>query len=277
MTDQARPPLQPPQLSECPGDVRPLRKVLVVQHVPYEPLGTLDRLLRAHKIRIRYVNFARLPDAVPVIDDCDALIVLGGPMNVDEQQRHPHLHTELRLIEQALQRQVPVLGICLGAQLLAHALGAAVGRNRQQELGWHRVRLTAAGLRDPVLRHLGAESPIFHWHGDTFAIPSGAEHLAESDLCANQAFRWGRLAYGLQFHLEVDGPLVERWMHVHRQELELCLGPEALSALRLQTARELELAMARGDALFGALLTEFGWRARPKALHLGHRTTGPIR
>ena len=182
MTEPARLPATLLPSSEPRGELRPLRKVLVVQHVPFEPLGTLDRLLRAHKIRIRYVNFARVPDAVPDIGDCDALIVLGGPMNVDEQQRHPHLHTELRLIEQALRQQVPVLGICLGAQLLAHALGAAVGRNPQQELGWHRVRLTPAGLVDPVLRHLGADSAIFHWHGDTFALPHAAQHLAESDL-----------------------------------------------------------------------------------------------
>lgn len=277
MSDQARPPLHCLPLPDLCGDLRPLRKVLVVQHVPYEPLGTLDRLLRAHKIRIHYVNFARVPDAAPDIHDCDALIVLGGPMNVDDQHRHPHLRTELRLIEQALRKQVPVLGICLGAQLLAHALGAAVGRNPQPELGWQRVRLTDHGLRDPVLGRLGAESAIFQWHGDTFAIPHGAEHLAESDLCANQAFRWGRLAYGLQFHLEVDLPLVERWLRVHRQELELHRGPEAVPALRLQTGQEIDGAMARGDALFGALLAEFGWRPRPRALHLGHRATGQIR
>lgn len=277
MADTVRLPealLQPPLA--C-AELPPLRKVLVVQHVPFEPLGTLDRLLRAHKIRIRYINFARAPQAVPDIGDCDGLIVLGGPMNVDEQQRHPHLHTELKLIEQALRKQVPVLGICLGAQLLAHALGAPVGRNPQVELGWHTVRLTPQGLRDPVLKHLGAQSAIFQWHGDTFAIPATAEHLAESDLCANQAFRWGQLAYGLQFHLEVDLPLVERWMRVHQHELELSLGLQAEPALRLQTAREIDGAMARGDALFSALLAEFGWRARPKALHLGHRTTGPIR
>lgn len=263
-------------LAEIGAARPPLRKVLVLQHVPYEPLGTLDRLLRDRRIRIRFCNFARHPDAAPDLDGCDALIVLGGPMNVDEQQRYPHLSTELRLISAALQRGLPVLGICLGAQLLAHALGAAVARLPRAELGWHEVRLLPAGLADPVLRPLGAASPIFHWHGDTFAIPAGATRLAESDLCANQAFRYGRDAYGLQFHLEVDLALIERWLRVHRHELERSAGPEAAQAIRQQSQAWIAAATARGERLFAALLERYGWRPRELPVRLGHRHTAPL-
>lgn len=253
-----------------------LRKVLVLQHVPYEPLGTLDRMLRQRKIRIRFCNFARTPQAQPDLDGCDALIVLGGPMGVADQQRYPHLQTELRLIEAALGQGVPVLGICLGAQLLAHALGAAVTPNPRAELGWHEVRLLPAGLQDAVLGRLGPAAPIFHWHSDTFAIPAGAERLAESDLCAHQAFRYGQRAYGLQFHLEVDQPLIERWLRVHKHELERCDGPQAAAEIRRLNGQWIDAAMARGEALFGALLRQFGWQARPAPLLLGHRSTAPL-
>lgn len=267
---QAFPPADPVE----PGA---LRKVLVLQHVPHEPLGTLDRMLRARKIRIRFCNFARTPEAEPQLSGCDALIVLGGPMNVGDQPRYPHLKTELRLLEAALSQGVPVLGICLGAQLLAHALGAAVGRNNRAELGWHEVRLRPAGLSDPVLGQLGPAAPIFHWHGDTFGIPAGADHLAESDLCGHQAFRYGQRAYGLQFHLEVDQPLIERWLRVHKQELEQSEGPEAAQAIRRQTDLWIAAAMARGERLFGALLGQYGWQAREAPLQLGHRHTVPMR
>ncbi len=271
-------PMTPLEISPIvPARLGPLRKVLVLQHAPYEPLGTLDLMLRQRKIRIRFCNFARTPDAEPDLDDCDALIVLGGPMNVGDQPRYPHLKTELRLIEAALHCGVPVLGICLGAQLLAHALGAEVRRNTRPELGWHEVRLLPSGLADPVLSQLGPAAPIFHWHGDTFAIPAGAERLAESDLCAHQAFRYGKHAYGLQFHLEVDQALIERWLRVHKHELELCDGPEAAQAIRRQNDQWIGPAMARGEALFGALLRQFGWQPRETPLQLGHRSTAPIR
>ena len=129
-----------------------LRNVLVCQHVAVEPLGTLHAMLRARRVRIRYVNFARTPHAQPSLDGYDALIVLGGPMNVDEQERHPHLAVEAELLRQAAARDLPVLGICLGAQLLAHALGGQVGRNPVREHGWHTLELTEAGRADQIGR-----------------------------------------------------------------------------------------------------------------------------
>ncbi len=254
----------------------PLRKILVVQHVPHEPLGTLDKLLRTHKIRIKFVNFSRHPDAVPDIAGYDALIVLGGPMNVDEAHLHPHLRTELRLLEAALRADLPILGICLGAQLLAHVLGAHVGRNRTQELGWHEVRLTAAGQEDPALRHLATGRHVFHWHGDTFGIPQGAALLAESDLCAHQAFRYGRHAYGLQFHLEADEPVIDRWLRIYHDDLTRAQGAEAVQRIRRETRTHLPPMRALGDAVFSDLLRFFGWQERTGPIQLGHRMTVPI-
>lgn len=250
-----------------------MRRVLVFQHVPYEILGTLDPLLRARRIRIRYVNFGRHPDARPDLAGYDAVIVLGGPMNVDEAERFPHLRTELGLIGEALGRGMPVLGICLGAQLLAHALGAAVGRNPVPELGWVDVAPTSAASTDPVLGVLDQPSPIFQWHGDTFDLPPGAELLATSNTCRNQAFRFGKHAYGLQFHLEVDAPLVERWLCVHEAELHRVAGPDAAQRIRAETQRHAAGQFALSQEVFGRLLTTFGWQAREPLRWLGH---GPV-
>ncbi len=247
-----------------------MRRVLVFQHVAYEPLGSLDPLLRSRKIRIRYVNFGREPDAMPELDGYDALIVLGGPMNVDDVEKHPHLGTEQTLLRQACAQAMPVLGICLGAQLLAHAHGAQVGRNVQPELGWTPLSLTSAGQLDPVLRPLGSAGRVFQWHGDTFALPDGAELLATGPTCNHQAFRLGTCAYGLQFHLEVDPRLVDRWLRVHAAQLATVLGPDAAAEIAAETRQRAASNHAAAQAVFGAWLDAAGWQPRARALASGH-------
>lgn len=187
-------------------------KLLVFQHVAREINGTLDPLLRDEGFRIRYVNFARHPDARPEIDGYDALVVLGGPMNVDEDHLHPHLKHEVGVIREALDRERPILGICLGAQLLAHALGAHVGRASRAEIGWHDVALEPAAGDDALLGHFASVERLFHWHGDAFELPAGGVRLASSEACPNQAFRVGEASWGFQFHLEADEPMIERWL-----------------------------------------------------------------
>lgn len=191
-----------------------MKKLLVCQHVAHEILGTLNPLLKSAGFRIRYVNFGRHPDAHPSLAGYHGLVLLGGPMSVNHADRYAHLTTEMRLIEQAMKQNLPVLGICLGAQLIAKTLGANVYESPRKEIGWYEVSPTQPAKSDPLLAPFGRTEQIFQWHGDTFEIPKGAAHLASSPLCANQAFRYQANVYGFQFHLEVDQPMIERWLDV---------------------------------------------------------------
>ena len=189
-----------------------MAKVMVFQHVPAEPLGTLDPMLRNRGHRIRYVNFHRDPGQEPDISRYNALIVLGGPQMPDQGDRHPHLSVEMRCIEEALKREIPVLGICLGAQLLAYTLGGGVRPLDEWEIGWYDLEPTALSAGDPVFCALHEPQPVFQWHGYTFDMPEGAVHLAHTQTCKNQVFRYGHNAYGLQCHLELDERLINRWL-----------------------------------------------------------------
>jgi GMP synthase (glutamine-hydrolysing) len=212
-------------------------KVLVFQHVPYEPLGTLDPLLKEAGFRLRYVNFGREPGQRPRLDRYEALIVLGGPMNSDQIDTYPNLITEVDIIHEAVARDMSVLGICLGAQLLAKALGGSVARNEVREIGWYDVEMTAAGLRDPVLAAFTPRQEVFQWHEDGITLPPGAERLAGSPASPVQAFRHGEHAYGFQFHLEANRPLIERWLTVpaHQESLRAEAGSIEPEQIRQQT------------------------------------------
>ena len=212
-------------------------KILVFQHVPYEPLGTLDPLLKDAGFRIRYVNFGRDPEQRPVLDRYAAVIVLGGPMNADQIDTYPHLAAEVDIIREAVDRDMSVLGICLGAQLLAKALGGSVARNPDREIGWYDVELTEDGKSDPVLSTFASRQEVFQWHEDGITLPPGCVHLASSPASRVQAFRHGEHAYGLQFHLEVNQSLIERWLTVPANQpiLEAERGNIVPDEIRLQT------------------------------------------
>ncbi|MFK8031437.1 MAG: gamma-glutamyl-gamma-aminobutyrate hydrolase family protein [Gammaproteobacteria bacterium] len=190
------------------------RKILVFQHVPFEPLGTLDPQLRNAGFRIRYVNFARDPHQRPSLEGYSGLVILGGPMNADDVENYPNLATEVELIKEALQRGMQILGICLGSQLLAKALGGRVLVGKTKEIGWYPVTPTTAGRVDPLMSCFEESEVLFQWHGDHVELPYGAKWLAESTICPVQAYAYGGTAYGFQFHLEVDEPLIERWLTV---------------------------------------------------------------
>lgn len=235
-------------------------RLLVFQHVAAEPLGTLDPLIRARGHRIRFMNFERHPEAQPNVDRYRGLIVLGGPMNVEDQHRRPHLKAELDSIEEALRQDKPVLGICLGAQLLAHVLGAPVRRHEQHEIGWYDLETTDAGRHDPVLGVLGEAAPVFQWHSRTYALPAGAHQLARTATCEQQAFRFGRTAYGFQFHLEADAALIERWLALpaYRRELAEAGNGRNVDSVRRDTAAWIEPTRRLADAVFNNFLDLVG-------------------
>lgn len=234
-------------------------KVLVCQHVGYEILGTLNPLLKKNRIRIRYVNFYRDHHATPTLNGYDGLILLGGPMNVDETSRYPFLAYELKLIREAIALDIPVLGICLGAQLIAKALGAAVMKNPVEEIGWYDVQVTEGGKSDPVFQHFSATEKILQWHGDAFSLPPGCVHLASSSDCAHQAIRYGTKVYGFQFHLEADEAMLHRWIRLGKErgefsKLRRTVNPDHIEA---DTSQYIERTLVLGKKTFGEFLKLF--------------------
>ena len=243
-------------------------RLLVFQHVAVEPLGTLDALIRARGHRIRFHNFERHPDAEPDVDRYRGLVVLGGPMNVEDQNRRPHLKTELKAIERALEQGKPVLGICLGAQLLAHVLGARVRRHRQAEMGWYDLEMSAEGRSDAVLGAAGERLPVFQWHSYSYDLPSGATHLARTKTCEQQAFRFGSNAYGFQFHLEADEAVIERWLTLpaFRAERVAAALPADEEGIRTETAKLVAATRRSADAVFNNFLDLIGRPSRRRPL-----------
>jgi len=165
----------------------------------------------------------------------NALIILGGPMNVYEEDSYPYLRQVDHLIKQALQKDLPVLGACLGGQLIAKALGAPVTCNPIQEIGWYQMRLTAEGIKSPFFKDLPGEFPVFNWHSDTFALPGGASHLAATSDCVNQAFSYGPHVLAVQFHLEITPEIIHTWNRVWADDIEEFHGPGSVEKLEAET------------------------------------------
>lgn len=196
---------------------RPVGKsVLAIRHVAFEDLGSFAPLLESLGYAIRYADagYDGIED-----NEADLLVVLGGPIGANDDVDFPFIRDELRLIERRIAANRPVLGICLGAQLIARALGAKVYRAKAKEIGFAPIRLTEAG-RQSYLASL-ADVPVLHWHGDTFDLPAGARHLAATEICPHQAFAWGGKdgVLAVQFHPEVTARGLERWLIGHSGEL----------------------------------------------------------
>jgi len=245
---------------------------MVLQHVGHEPLGTLNPMLKEAGFRIRYVNFGRHPGLEPSLDGYNGLILLGGPMGVYEAGRHPHLKVELKLIEEAIRRNIPVLGICLGAQLIAAALGARVYRAPGWELGWCDLQLTDAGRKHRLFETYGKSEKIFQLHQDTFDLPRTAHHLAQSDLCAGQAFHYGEKVFGLQFHLEADRPMILRWIQrpENRQIIEQSGGVADVAAIEADTESFIGRSLELSRHTFGRFIDIFQLPERPVLLGSSH-------
>ncbi len=224
--------------------------VYALQHIGCEPPGRIQDALDAHGIGVRAIR-AFAGDPVPrQMGEALGLVVMGGPMGVYDREAFPFLGDELRLIESALKNDRPVLGICLGSQLLATVLGGRVRRGEQKEIGWYAVRLTGAARTDPLLGSAPGAFVALHWHGDVFELPPGADRLAFSAVTENQAFRYGGNAYGFLFHMEVTAAVVREWV----KEFAGDLREAGLDAREILAGASLHLANLHrvGDAVFGA-------------------------
>jgi GMP synthase (glutamine-hydrolysing) len=193
--------------------------VLVLQHAPVEGSGAIGEALRARGIHESVVRTYQ-DDPVPRdLGDARGLLVMGGPMGVYEADRFPHLRDEIRLVERAIAKGVPVLGVCLGSQLVAAALGARVYRAPKSEIGWREVRFREAADEDAMWSDCPRVFSPLHWHGDVFELPASATALASSGQTEHQAFRFGASTWGVLFHAEVDRLEVEAMADAFPEDL----------------------------------------------------------
>lgn len=177
-------------------------RIRCLQHVSFEEPAYLLDWAAANNHQVERTRLYE-KQALPTLEELDFLVVMGGPMGVNDEGKFPWLIAEKAFIRQCIESGKPVLGICLGAQLMASAMGAPVVSNCRQEIGWFNLELTETGKKTPLMEGFSVEKPVLHWHGDTFGIPAGSKHLLKSEACVNQAFLIGSRALGLQFHLEM--------------------------------------------------------------------------
>ena len=194
---------------------QPPAPVKVIRHLCFEGLGTLARELDRLGLAFDYLEAPSV--AVVGARDAEVLIVMGGPISANDGDRFPFLADVIEVIRHRIGARLPTLGICLGAQLIARAMGAGVAPMAAPEIGWHALTLTPHGQSSPV-RHL--TTPVLHWHGEAFEVPLAGEPLASTEACANQAFAVGEHTLALQFHIEVSAAQLEHWFVGHIHELD---------------------------------------------------------
>ena len=213
-------------------------RALIIQHVAGEGPGLLYDLLAAGgwKIELQCMDQpkAELPSK---LKGYDCFIILGGPMGAYEEDTYPYLYQVQELVRQAAATRTPTLGICLGGQLIARALGATVGPNRVKEIGWYPLELTLLGRNSPLFAGMPQQFPVFQWHEDTFALPAGASLLARGKGCINQAFVYAECLWALQFHPEVTPAMVREWTQLYRDELLEFGGPLAGKTVMRKTGK----------------------------------------
>lgn len=189
--------------------------IYAIQHLAFEDLDALEDVFYQLGYRVRYFE-AGVDDLTKAMQHTGLTIILGGPIGVYDTEDYPFLQREIDLLKVRLEKNLPTLGICLGAQLIAHALGAKVYAGHAKEIGWSTLQL--ANLPNNILAPL-TDVPVLHWHGDTFDLPENATLLASSSLYPNQAFSYGHNILALQFHIEAESHAMEKWLIGHSCEL----------------------------------------------------------
>jgi len=237
-----------------------LKIVNVIRHLAFEDMASFTSVLQINGYQINYIeaaDFALAPDDLALIDALsdDLLVVLGGPISVNDSSMFPFIEAEINLLKQRITADKPTLGICLGAQLIARALGAAVYPGDTKEIGWYDLTLTDAGEQS-ALRYLNAEHcSMLHWHGETFDLPDGAVLLASSEAYKNQAFSYGDKVLALQFHPEVTQRSMEKWFVGHVGEIMQTDGV-SVEQLRHDTHQYANQLEVQGELFFNSWINE---------------------
>ncbi len=258
--------------------------VLIVQHAPHEHPAAARRALESQGIVTLWLHPYR-GEPYPRLSEIAGMISLGGPMSANDEKDHPWIKSELKLLKACAESGKPTVGICLGGQMMARALGGYVERHDTQEVGWFPVEVLPAGRKDPVVGAAGGMPTVYHWHGDTFHLPPGAELLAKSRACPRQAYKMSDKVYGFQFHPEADHQLVLEWLALSGVEDEIAQTQETHGADTVQDADTQRNIAMKGEkaslkitAAIGALFrtreteeTDAGWRAALEAF-AAHRT-----
>jgi GMP synthase (glutamine-hydrolysing) len=215
--------------------------VLIIKHIESEGPGLIEYCLKQEKIPYQTLNL-QMGIPLPRLDEFKHIVFLGGPMNVYEEDIYPFLKEEDLFIKESIQRGRGILGICLGAQLIAKALRAKVYKAPFKEIGWYDVSLTEEGSRDSLFSRLPKTFPVFQWHEDTFEIPDGGKLIATSTPVTHQAFRYAENVYGLQFHLEATEQMILEWMEAHEERSK--------SEILMETETKIETYTRRGIEFF---------------------------
>lgn len=226
--------------------------VLILKNIKSEGPGTIEDFVREQGTLYKVIDLER--EGVPDSGAFDTLVMMGGPMSVNDEGRYPYITREIELVKEFIAQGKRVFGVCLGAQIMARALGANVYVGPAKEIGWHDIELTEDGIRDPLMNKLAIHPrsgdfwrrfSVFHWHGETFDIPLGAVRLAKSEIYPNQAFRYGREVFAFQFHIEVKKEMIYEWLENEQVDKE---------RLRKQTETLYEDYVGRAMTFYKAFL-----------------------